>query len=74
LGRPPIRRRMLDKGEACLAPTTERLCEAVPPPLRQSEAHACGCVTIGVWVEAWAASLISVPPWPSLAPTKLEAM
>ena len=74
MGRPPIRRRMLDKGEACLAPTTERLCEAVPPPLRWSESHAWGCATIGLWVEACAASLISVPPWLSLAAAKVEAM
>jgi hypothetical protein len=34
--------------------------------------HACGCVTIGVWVEVGAASLISVAPWPSLEARQLR--
>ena len=45
-------------------------CEGV----MQALGYACGCVTTGVWVEVCAASLISVPPWPSLAATKVEAM
>jgi hypothetical protein len=36
--------------------------------------HACGCVTTGIWVEACTASLINVPPWPSLEAAKVEAM
>jgi hypothetical protein len=36
--------------------------------------HACGCVITGIWLALCAASLISVPPWPSLAATKLDAM
>ena len=50
--------------EQCLAPTfNRRLLD-----------HACGCVTIGIWLALCAASLIMVPPCPSLAATKLEAM
>jgi putative ABC transport system substrate-binding protein len=49
--------------------------QTVKAPFRmQALGHACGWVTTGIWVEACAASLISVPPWPSLAAAKVDAM
>jgi hypothetical protein len=42
--------------------------------LTSSRDHACGWVNTGVWLALCAASLINVPPWPSLAAAKVDAM